>query len=95
MSRPVLSVRADGVVCLGDVQLWGWGFWGALKSTALFWVALMWGHTPSTPKLPSTPQLPPTPQPPFHTTVAPGADAGSRPGGIHLVLNDNLGEYLS
>ena len=45
MSRPVLSVRADGVVCFGDVQLWGWGFWGALKSTALFWVALMWGHT--------------------------------------------------
>ena len=53
MSRPVLSVRADGVVCFGDVQLWGWGFWGALKSTALFWVALMWGHTVLTSSLSS------------------------------------------
>ena len=31
MSRPVLSVRADGVVCFGDVQLWGWGFWGGAE----------------------------------------------------------------
>ena len=70
MSRPVLSVRADGVVCFGDVQLWGWGFWGALKSTALFWVALMWGHTAGTISTASPGHCNPPPSPGLMREVA-------------------------